>query len=176
MIGNWFNLYITDVYVKGRPNNYPYYFEGKRLKDHAKVREIYIEDMRNLAKKLAQKGINLIFAVDPPVLLREPVACEAWAHLQTPENRSLLCSPDPKVVDQMQKDQLNTFNAIAQGLPNVFVFDTSDSYLENGRVKHLLPDGQLRYFDSHHITISGSRYLSPDFVQFLRANDLDRRG
>ena len=176
MIGNWFNLYITDIYVKGRPNNYPYYFEGKRLKDHAKVREIYIEDMRNLAKKLAQKGINLIFAVDPPVLLREPVACEAWAHLQTPENRSLLCSPDPKVVDQMQKDQLNTFNAIAQGLPNVFVFDTSDSYLENGRVKHLLPDGQLRYFDSHHITISGSRYLSPDFVQFLRANDLDRRG
>ena len=77
MISNWFNVYLTDITVKGRANTYPYVVDGERLEDHAKVREIYIADMRALASQLQQKGINLILVVDPPVLRREPVACEA---------------------------------------------------------------------------------------------------
>ena len=175
VIGNWFNLYLTDTYVRGKPNTYSYFLDGERVKDHAKVREIYIQDMRNVAKKLSQKGINLIFAVDPPVLVREPVACEAWSHLQSSDERSLLCSPDAKVVAAMQQNQLDTFNAIAKGMPNVAVFDLTDEFLLNGRVTHLLPDGKLRYFDSHHVTISGSQALAPRFLEFLRANRLDGR-
>ena len=48
--------------------------DGERLEDG-------VLDMRALASQLQQKGINLILVVDPPVLRREPVACEAWAHL-----------------------------------------------------------------------------------------------
>ncbi|MEK9631805.1 MAG: SGNH hydrolase domain-containing protein [Synechococcus sp.] len=174
MISNWFNVYLTDITVKGRANTYPYVVDGERLEDHAKVREIYIADMRALASQLQQKGINLILVVDPPVLRREPVACEAWAYLQGPENRSLLCSPDPKIVAQMQQTQRDVFDAVAKGHPNVRVFDPTEEFLQNGRVTHLLPDGQLRYFDSNHMTISGSQSLAPRFLDFLRANGLDR--
>ena len=73
----------------------------------------------------------------------------------------------------MQQNQLDTFNAIAKGMPNVAVFDLTDEFLLNGRVTHLLPDGKLRYFDSHHMTISGSQSLAPRFLDFLRANRLD---
>ena len=172
MISNWFNVYLTDITVKGRANTYPYVVDGERLEDHAKVREIYIADMRALASQLQQKGINLILVVDPPVLRREPVACEAWAHLQGPENRSLLCSADPEIVAQMQQTQRDVF--VAEGHPNVRVFDPTEEFLQNGRVTHLLPDGQLRYFDSNHMTISGSQSLAPRFLDFLRANGLDR--
>ena len=174
MISNWFNVYLTDITVKGRANTYPYVVDGERLEDHAKVREIYIADMRALASQLQQKGINLILVVDPPVLRREPVACEAWAHLQGPENRSLLCSADPEIVAQMQQTQRDVFAAVAQGHPNVRLFDPTEEFLQNGRVTHLLPDGQLRYFDSNHMTISGSQSLAPRFLDFLRANGLDR--
>ena len=173
VIANWFNLYITDTYVRGKPNTYAYFYEGERIKDHSRVREIYVDDMRNIAKKMSQKGINLIFAVDPPVLLREPVACEAWSHLQSAEERSLLCSPSSAVIADMQQTQLDTFNAIAKGMPNVAVFDLTDDFLINGRVTHLLPDGKLRYFDSHHMTISGSESLAPRFLEFLKSKGLD---
>ena len=73
----------------------------------------------------------------------------------------------------MQQNQLETFNAIAKDMPNVAVFDLTDEFLLNGRVTHLLPDGKLRYFDSHHMTISGSESLTPRFLEFLRARGLN---
>ena len=74
----------------------------------------------------------------------------------------------------MQQTQRDVFAAVAEGHSNVRVFDPTEEFLQNGRVTHLLPDGQLRYFDSNHMTISGSQSLAPRFLDFLRANGLDR--
>ena len=170
LVANWFNHYLADIDVKGDPVRVFAMQGGLQLSSQLELRAAYISGMRRVAQRFSEQGINLILAVDVPMLRREPVACEAWSSWASQVNRAVLCSPDKEITFAKQAQQRLVFQEIARGLDNVFIFDPSPYLLENGKVMHRSKGDVLRYFDSNHLTIAGSQEVAPLFLDFLDSN------
>lgn len=174
LISTWLNRQLGDLDHRGRPNDFPVYAGPRRLSS-AEARQRYIAGTRRLADQLAARGIQLVLVVDIPELLRQPVACESWARLQSDQRRSTLCSPEPAITRQRQATIRSTLAAIARGKSNVHVFDPTSWMLQDGWVRHRLDDGTVLYADGHHLSVSGSRRLAAPFQRFLMDSGLAAR-
>jgi hypothetical protein len=65
---------------------------------------------------------------------------------------------------------LRTLQLAAAGLDNVHVFDPTPWLLNpsgDGRVHYRLANGRYLYWDSNHLSVSGSRLLAEPFHRFL---------
>jgi hypothetical protein len=72
------------------------------------------------------------------------------------------------VTAAMQRTVRDTMAAVAEGLPNVHVFDPTPYLLDgDGRVLDRRPDGTPLFADNHHLSVSGSRSLAAPFERFL---------
>jgi peptidoglycan/LPS O-acetylase OafA/YrhL len=171
LVSTWLNKQLADIDSHGRPNDFPVFAGGKQLSP-AQVRDRYVASTRRIAQRLAQHGIQLVLMVDVPSLAREPVVCEAWGSLVADREGGTFCSPKPLITSQMQNSLRQTLAKAAAGLPNVHVFDPTDSLLVQRRVQHRRQDGTLLYADGHHLSMSGSRSLAEPFLRFLQGQGL----
>jgi peptidoglycan/LPS O-acetylase OafA/YrhL len=173
LISSWLNQQLGDIDSKGDPRDFPVY-KGNRRLSPVEVRRSYINSTRAFARRLAERGINLVLMVDIPELVRAPVVCESWASLQKDGERSTLCAPPASVTTRMQNLQRETLASIAAGMDNVHVFDPTPYLLLEGKVRHRSRQGTVLYSDNHHLSVSGSRMLAIPFQAFLQEKGLAR--
>lgn len=171
LVSTWLNRQLASIEPDGRFNDFPVYAGDRRLTP-AQVRDAYVASTRSIAKRLAAKGIQLVLVVDIPSLLKTPVVCESWSTFASGRDRNTLCAPTAEITTSMQKTLRTTLARVADGLPNVHVFDPTDFLLENGKVRHRLSDGTPLYADNHHLSATGSRRLAEPFQRFLKARGL----
>jgi hypothetical protein len=116
--------------------------------------------MRAYAFLLQKRGIHLVLVVDNPPLSEDIVFC--------PEGSSRICSFDPAITSAKQGVVSSVLNEVAVGLPNVHIFDPSQSLLDSsGRVRYRDAKGTIIYSDGHHLSVTGSRSLAKPFESFL---------
>ncbi len=171
VISSWLNQQLGDIDSKGDPRDFLVYEGSRRLKPD-EVRRSYVASTRAFARRLAERGIELVLMVDIPELVRDPVVCESWATLQGDGDRSTLCAPPASVTARMQNTQRETLAAIAAGLDNVHVFDPTPYLLLDGKVRHRGQDGTVLYSDNHHLSVTGSTMLASPFRGFLQEKGL----
>ena len=171
VVANWFNHYLGERDSRDRLIEAPFDAAGEPL-SREQVRQRWVASLRRQARLLAERGLELVLVVDVPSLSREPTACEAWSALRPDLDPSTLCAPPAALTAAQQQLQRRTLQAVADGLPNVRVFDPTPALLHRGLVQHRLPQGGLRYFDTNHLTVSASRSLSPLWLAFLEAEGL----
>jgi hypothetical protein len=165
IISNWLNSYLSDINPKGEPSDVIILSSGIRLSP-AQARMLFIRNLRDYAKKLNEKGVRLVLVVDVPMLAYEPKSCSEAS------KENVTCAPDSSVTQRMQVTLRDTLEAAAKGLPNVFVFDPTPFFLDNGRVRYRHSDGQFLFADKNHLSVSGSRLLADPFYDFLVRNKL----
>jgi hypothetical protein len=148
--------------AKGEPARAVLMLDNRRLTP-SQARQKHIASLRKYAQKLGAKGINLVLVVDNPVLAQESHKCSEG---------NVSCAPSPSVTRAMQSTLTAMLGAVARGLPNVFVFDPTPYFLQEGKVRYRLDDGRFVFTDDHHLSISGSRLIAEPFYQFLVKNGL----
>lgn len=162
--------YFNSDDPSGNSRSVPAYRDGQRV-SAKEVRAGFIRGTRAFAERLASRGIQLVLIVDVPLLAREIIDCERWQppFLGLDQGRSS-CSRSPEETRRLQAVIQDVLAQSAAGLPNVHVFDPTPWLLDagkGGRVRHRAADGRFLYWDSNHLTASGSLALADPFRAFL---------
>lgn len=141
---------------------------GERSLAATEVRQHFIQDIRRFAAQLEPRGIQLVLVATVPTLAQEIVSCDRWQPPIPGLGRGSPCALPASETSAMHATMLRTLQLAAAGLPNVHVFDPTPWLLgRDGRVRYRLADGRYLYWDSNHLSVSGSKRLAEPFHRFL---------
>ena len=170
----FFNNYFNSNDLVGQSRSVTAYRQGRRL-SAAEVRQGFIDGIRLAAQRLKQRGIQLVLVVDVPSLAREIADCERWQPpLPGIAPRGSTCTFPSERTRSMQTVVRQTLDAAAAGLENVHVFDPTPLLLDpqDGRVRYKSSNGNFLFWDSNHLSVSGSESLANSFHSFLLRQQL----
>ncbi len=172
VVSGAFHNYFNTSDPSGSSLTLPAYRNGQRI-NAATLRDGFVADIRNLAPRLAKKRIELVLVGDAPLLARELIDCDRWqpplpALLRRTE--TLSCALPADKTRSMQRTMMQSLERAAAGLPNVHVFDPTPLLLDpaTGKVVYKRGPGRYNYWDSSHLSYSGSRALAEPFQAFLQ--------
>jgi hypothetical protein len=164
-----FNYYLSARKLSADRQPAPILGDGRRLTP-TEVRQGLIRDVRHFAARLKPQGIQLVLVATVPPLAQEIVSCDRWQPPIPGLGRGSPCALSAAETATTQATMLRTLLRAADGLDNVHVFDPTPWLLNpsgDGRVRYRLPDGRYLYWDSNHLTVSGSKLLAGPFHRFL---------
>ena len=167
VVSGSFNYYFSARGRSAGVQQAPILRAGRRLKA-SEVRQGFIQDIRRFAAQLQPRGIQLLLVATVPPLAHEIVSCDRWQPPIPGLGRGASCALPASETSAMHAAMLGTLQLAAAGLPNVHVFDPTPWLLgSNGRVRYRLADGRFLYWDSNHLSVSGSKLLAEPFHRFL---------
>ncbi len=167
VISGSFNYYFSTRTLSAGGQPAPVLLGQRRLAA-TEVRQQFIQDIRRLAARLEPRGIQLVLAGTVPTLAQEIVSCDRWQPPIPGLGRGSPCALSAPETRAMHANMLRTLQLAAAGLPNVHVFDPTPWMLgSDGRVRYRLANGRYLYWDSNHLSVSGSKLLAEPFHRFL---------
>ncbi|MFN7900648.1 MAG: acyltransferase family protein [Synechococcaceae cyanobacterium] len=169
VVAGSFNYYFSVRQKSATSPGAPILRHGRRLSAD-EAREGFIRDIRSYAAQLAPLGVNLVLVADVPILAQEIISCNRWQPSIPGLGRGSPCSFPANETRSMHAIMLHTLQLAAAGLPNVFVFDPTPWLLNSsgdGRVRYRLQNGRFLYWDTNHLTVTGSTLLADPFHRFL---------
>ncbi len=173
VVSGAFHSYFNTGDPSGSTFAVPAYRNGRRL-SAASLRDSFVSDIRRLGTRLAAKRIQLVLVGDAPVLAHDVIDCDRWQPpLPGLSRRGTSCAHPADQTRSMQRTMMQTLERAAAGLPNVHVFDPTPLLLDpaTGKVAYKRGVGRYNYWDSSHLTATGSRGLSAPFLAFLKKYD-----
>ncbi|MFM8276995.1 MAG: acyltransferase family protein [Cyanobium sp.] len=167
VISGSFNYYFSTRVRSAGGQPAPILLGGRRI-GASEVRQQFIQDIRRFAAQLEPRGIQLVLVGTVPTLAQEIVSCDRWQPPIPALGRGSPCALSASETSSMQTTMLRTLKLAATGLPNVHVFDPTPWLLgRDGRVRYRLANGRYLYWDSNHLSVTGSKSLSEPFRRFL---------
>ena len=169
VVSGSFNYYFSARNRSAGGQPAPILRDGRRL-SATEVREGFISDIRSFADRLKPRGIQLLLVASVPPLAQEIVSCDRWQPPIPGLGRGSPCALPASETAATHANMLRTLQLAAAGLDNVHVFDPTPWLLNpsgDGRVRYRLANGRYLYWDSNHLSVSGSRLLAEPFHRFL---------
>ncbi len=169
VVSGSFNYYFSARNRSAGGQPAPVLLNGRRL-SATEVRQGFIRDIRSFAARLKPRGIQLLLVASVPPLAQEIVSCDRWQPPIPGLGRGSPCALPAAETAATHANMLRTLQLAAAGLDNVHVFDPTPWLLNpsgDGRVRYRLPDGRYLYWDSNHLSVTGSSLLAEPFHRFL---------
>jgi peptidoglycan/LPS O-acetylase OafA/YrhL len=123
----------------------------------------YADAIGKLVRRIEPAGRRVVVVLDAPKLKDDVHNC-IHRSLEIGDHDADACMPSRKDAEQRQSAYRAAMSRFGTGGHGVSVFDTFESLCDSSRCPGL--DGShIFYFDSNHLSISGSRKVLDDFVR-----------
>jgi hypothetical protein len=135
----------------------------------------FLEGYLKTFSALHATGVRSIFVVDPPTLKSDPEFCLRRRPIESLFPTFFL---KPGFCYGTRPDDLRThaeYNAFVAALkkaaPAVFFYDPATKLCINGSCK-VFEDAKLLYWDTHHLSVHGSRFVAADLIARVREDSM----